>query len=252
VTSKAIVQQLATMKKDKQITVRVNSKGGSVFEATAIHNAFRNHPAKIVMVVDTALSAASYIVMAGDEIRAEPNAVLMIHEPRGVLEKATADEMRKGADLLDKVKNMMITVYASRSRQKVVDIARMMSEETWLTADEAKHFGFVDSVIQMAPDPVPVATTKKPYRRKNVDSKGRPLDMWRVTSISRPRVTSVEERESMASVRDPIFAWNELLKAKIDCGMTKVQAVKDLVKRYPDLHKDYLAAYNAKFGRKDR
>lgn len=146
-TAKAFAENLKAQAKGvKTINVRINSPGGSVFDGTAIYNTLRNHGAKIVTHNEgAALSIASLIFMAGDERRMAKNGYLMIHDPAGAV-RGRAEEMRKMADMLDKVKDVTASTYADRTKQEKGDIVDMMSAETWLTASEAAELGFVDTV----------------------------------------------------------------------------------------------------------
>lgn len=147
-TAKAFAEKLSSMGKLKNINVRINSPGGSVFDGTAIYNTLKNNPAKVTTIIDgAALSVASIIAMAGDEIRMAKNGYLMIHDPSGVA-RGGAAEMRKMAEMLDTVKASLVTTYAERSKQSPEKIAEMMTAETWMTASEAKDLGFVDSVTE--------------------------------------------------------------------------------------------------------
>ena len=87
----------------KQINIYINSRGGSVFEGTAIYNQLRRHPAhKTVYVDGFACSIASVIAMAGDEVVMPRNALMMVHNAMmGVW--GNAAELRKAADDLDKI-----------------------------------------------------------------------------------------------------------------------------------------------------
>ena len=62
--------------------------------------------------------------------------------------------MRKQADVLDKIdEETIVGTYVARSGQDKQKIIDMLSEETWMTADEAKHYGFIDGItdeIKMA------------------------------------------------------------------------------------------------------
>jgi ATP-dependent Clp protease protease subunit len=147
-TAKAFAEKLSSMGKLKNIHVRINSPGGSVFDGTAIYNTLKNNPAKVTTIIDgAALSVASIIAMAGDEIRMAKNGYLMIHDPSGVA-RGGAGEMRKMAEMLDTVKASLVTTYAERSKQSPEKVAEMMTAETWMTAAEAKDLGFVDSVTE--------------------------------------------------------------------------------------------------------
>jgi ATP-dependent Clp protease, protease subunit len=145
-TAKAFADGLAALGKVKNITVRINSNGGSVYDGTAIYNSLKNHPAKVTVKIDgAALSMASVIAMAGDNIEIAKNGFLMIHNPRMTV-RGDAVEMRRLAAVCEAMTTTLINTYAERTKQTPEKIAEMMNAETWLFADEAKALGFVDKV----------------------------------------------------------------------------------------------------------
>lgn len=131
----------------RTIHLRINSPGGSVFDGVAIYNALKDHPARIVTHVDSlAASMASVIALAGDEIIMAENAFLMIHDP-WTLTVGNAEQLRKDADLLDKLADTTIrTTYMAKTGKTEDEIKAWMADETWFTAEEALAAGFVDSV----------------------------------------------------------------------------------------------------------
>src|SRR5690606_1911400 len=89
--------------KGRDITVWIDSYGGSVFAGASIDNALRGHDGKITVRIDgKAMSAASVIAMAGDEILMSPVAIMMIRNPLTAVQGAMHD-LRKVADVLDEV-----------------------------------------------------------------------------------------------------------------------------------------------------
>lgn len=129
------------------IHIRINSPGGSVFDGVAMHNALKDHPARIVAHIDSlAASIASVIALAGDEIVMAENAFFMIHNP-WTLAVGDAEQLRKDADLLDKVADSTIrTSYMAKTGKSEDEIKAWMADETWFTAEEALAAGFVDSI----------------------------------------------------------------------------------------------------------
>ena len=128
--------------------VTLNSPGGSVFDAVAIHNALSRHAGTVTVWIDgIAASAASYIAMAGDEIVMPENAFLMIHDPSGLV-MGTAADMRDMAGTLDKIAASMMRGYAARSGKPEDEIAALMSAETWLTAAEALDAGLATRLAE--------------------------------------------------------------------------------------------------------
>jgi ATP-dependent Clp endopeptidase proteolytic subunit ClpP len=137
------VKQLNALK-TKKINLRINSPGGSVFDGMAIYNALARHPAEVTSYVDgLAASIASVIALAGKKIVIAENAMMMIHDP-SVLAFGKAEELRKSADVLDQIKETIINTYATRTGLKRDEIAQMMTDETWFTAQEAIAKKFAD------------------------------------------------------------------------------------------------------------
>lgn len=146
VTAEPIVRQLQAAP-HAPVTLRINSGGGSVYEANAIFSALRRHRGAVRVEVDgVAASAASYIAMAGDTVTIADNAVLMIHNP-WVGTTGTAADMRKNAEALDRIANNMRDAYAAKSGMSATDVSAAMAEESWFTAKEALAAGLVDEIM---------------------------------------------------------------------------------------------------------
>ena len=132
------------------ITLHLNSPGGDVFDAYAIYNALRNHPATVDVVVDgLAASAASYIMLAGDTVTMEPAASVMIHDAIGMT-YGNASDHELMRDLLDKQSGIVAQIYAERAGGTADEWRTAMKAETWYTADEAVAAGLADSVRSQA------------------------------------------------------------------------------------------------------
>lgn len=163
VTAKGFLAELGALPDDAAIDLRLNSPGGSVFDAVAIYNALKRHEGDITVWIDgIAASAASYIAMAGDTIVMPENAFLMIHDPSGLV-MGTAEDMRSTAEALDKVKGSLIQGYAAKSGKDDDDIATLMAAETWLDAKDALDLGFIDRIAE----PVKLAASFDVARFRN-------------------------------------------------------------------------------------
>lgn len=131
----------------QDLTVWIDSYGGSVFAGASIYNALKEHKGKVTVKVDgKAMSAASVIAMAGDEVHISPVAVMMIHNP---LTGAYGDmhDLRKVADILDTVKESIVNAYVNKTGKTAEEISSMMDDETWMSANVAVKDGFADSVL---------------------------------------------------------------------------------------------------------
>lgn len=144
ISAKEFADDLKALKGIKDITLRINSPGGSVFDGMAIFNLIKAHDAQITVMVDgLAASMASIIAMAGDLIVMPENSMMMIHNP-WTMAWGDAAELRKNAELLDKIKSAMISAYVNKTGLSEDEIATYMDEETWLTGKEAVELGFAD------------------------------------------------------------------------------------------------------------
>lgn len=144
--------------KGKNITVWIDSWGGDVFAAAGIYNAMKEHKGKVTAKIDgKAVSAASVIAMAADEVLMSPASILMIHNPwTGA--RGEAKDMRHTADVLDEVKETIINAYQAKTGLSRNKISRLMDEETWMSARKAMADGFADGMLyaSVAEDPEPV------------------------------------------------------------------------------------------------
>jgi ATP-dependent Clp protease, protease subunit len=133
--------------KGKDITVWIDSYGGSVFAAAGIYNALKEHNGKITVKIDSkAMSAASVIAMAGDEVLMSPMAVMMIHNPL-TMAYGNMHDLRKVADILDTIKESIVNAYALKTGRSRSKISQMMDDETWMSANVAVKEGFADGVL---------------------------------------------------------------------------------------------------------
>ena len=147
ISAATIYDQLKELGDIKTIRVRINSPGGSVFEGTAIYNLLKQHAARVLVSIDgLAASMASIVAMAGDEIEIGDGAYLMIHDPLGYV-RGDSGEMRDMAELLDKMRDQLIGIYARRTSQSVDQIQEWMKAETWMTAEEAIANKFADQSV---------------------------------------------------------------------------------------------------------
>ena len=148
VSAKGFLAELGALPEGTPVDLRLNSPGGSVFDAVAIHNALKRHEGTVTVWIDgIAASAASYVAMAGDEIVMPENAFLMIHDPAGLV-MGTAEDMRAMAEALDKVKGSLVSGYAAKSGRTPEEVSALMAAETWFDASDAVAQGFADRLIE--------------------------------------------------------------------------------------------------------
>jgi len=152
------------------ISVRINSPGGSAFDALAMFAALQSHPADVTCTVEGwAASAASIIALAGSKMIMAPNSMLMIHKALTVA-IGNSDEMIDTANTLIKLDGQLAAIYAKKSGKDPSEMLGLMKgavDGTWFNADEAKAIGLCDEISGEDPDEADPAATAAAKARMN-------------------------------------------------------------------------------------
>lgn len=152
--------------KEQPMNLHVNCVGGDVFDGMAIYNVLLKRTQKTTVYVEgIAASMGSVIALAGDEVIMSENSLLMIHNAWGGT-MGEADDMRKYANILDKLSDESADIYVKKTGLSLEEVKDMMDEETWLNAEEALEYGFVDSIS----DAIKVAAKVDVSKFKNISS----------------------------------------------------------------------------------
>lgn len=145
----------------QQLTVRINSVGGSVPDGLAIFNALRRHKATVATSIEgLAASIASLIAMAGDTVEIAENALLMIHAP-WTFAQGNAADLRETADTLDRFAKAMAGSYVRANGPSEEEVMALLTDgqDHWYTADEAVAAGFADRIVASIPLAASLAST---------------------------------------------------------------------------------------------
>lgn len=170
VTSPNAFKEALAEHKGKNITVWIDSWGGDMFAAAGVYNALKEHKGKVVVKIGgKAVSAASVIAMAGDEVLISPVGIMMIHNP-WTWASGEAKDMRHVADVLDEVKETIINAYQLKTQRSRNKISQMMDEETWMSAKKAVAEGFADGILYTGEDAEPVAQNSFIFSRMAIQN----------------------------------------------------------------------------------
>jgi ATP-dependent Clp endopeptidase proteolytic subunit ClpP len=251
VTAKSFLAELKKLS-GQRVHLRINSVGGSVVEGAAIYNALRRHKGGLVVHIDAlAASMASVIAMAGDETLIADNALVMIHNPWGMT-MGDADELRKEADILDKLKNTLVNAYVRKTGMEAEQVAQMMDDETWLDATEAVALGFADAIedgIEAAASITPEAararfdTFQNSMARKTTKTikaeEAAPAEVVAEPIVEAPvadeAVDTSSEDTMNAELQAKVDALQADLAAKVEAEAAQAQASEDIAKELETL-----------------
>jgi len=160
VSGHELVQQLDQLDVDL-INVYINSYGGFISEAWAIHNALKRHKAKIRTVCEGfACSAASLIFMAGDERIMLDTSALWVHN---VQTFAAGDykKLQSEAEGAKKLNELSMQVYLEHVNLSKEELAEMMDKETWISPTEALEWGFATAIQSGGESKKPTQSARK-------------------------------------------------------------------------------------------
>lgn len=141
-------EELDSIPDGSNITCYINSVGGSVFEGVAIASMIKRKKGTKKCIVDgICASIATTIASAFDTVEAYKNSLYMIHLP-WIMCAGNSDDLRKQAEDLDKMTDALVTSYMDKTGIDKDKLVEMMKAETWMTAEQAKEFGFIDNVLE--------------------------------------------------------------------------------------------------------
>ena len=145
VSADQFIADLQKIPADHKILLRIHSPGGEVFDGNAIATALSRRGNVEVQIEGIAASMATLISLSGKPVKMAENGFYMIHNPWGAA-MGDAEELRKQAELLDRIRGNMVNAYSAKTGQSPEQIGEWMDAETWFTAEQALQAGFVDEV----------------------------------------------------------------------------------------------------------
>lgn len=137
-----IIQMVDRLRKCRNIDIRINSPGGSVFGGFAIANLLKTIPGNTTAYVDgICASIATVIALACDRVVIPSNCLFMIHPPSAGC-RGKASDMRATADLLDKIEEGLLDIYMASAKENVSreTIKDLVDKETYLSGTEAAQY----------------------------------------------------------------------------------------------------------------
>lgn len=173
------------------VHIRLNSYGGSCNAAVRMFDDVRVYPGSVrITVSGTAASAATVLAMAADRLEMTPGSLWMIHDP-SVVAWGNERELMDSIRLLQACKESILNVYQRRCQQSRQEVAAMMSATSWMDAQSALKYGFIDAVAE---DGKPGAPENAGERRANLDFAKAKVQAWQ--DRHKPRLSRTEKQEN--------------------------------------------------------
>ncbi len=131
----------------KEISLYINSPGGSVSAGMSIYDTmkFITNPVH-TLCLGQACSMGAFLLSAGDERRALPNARIMIHQPLGGFQ-GQATDMKIHMKEMERIKENLTGILAENCKKPYEELARDCERDYFMSAQEAKDYGLIDAVV---------------------------------------------------------------------------------------------------------
>lgn len=136
---------------DKDISLYINSPGGSVTAGLAILDTMNFVKCDVSTICIGLCASMASVLLAGgakDKRYALPNSEVLIHQPMGGAQSGTQEtDMAIIAEQMKKTRARLNNILAQASGQDIETISKDTERDNWLTADEAKEYGLIDEVL---------------------------------------------------------------------------------------------------------
>jgi ATP-dependent Clp protease protease subunit len=143
---------LASEDEKRDISIYINSPGGSVYAGMAIYDIMQYVPNDIATyAMGMAASMGQFLLTAGTHGKryALPHAQILMHQPSGGI-GGTESDIRIQAEQMRHIKRTLFERTAFHTGKSMEEIERDADRDRWFTAEDAMKYGFVDHVIHSA------------------------------------------------------------------------------------------------------
>lgn len=222
------LNDMEKIKDKKNVTFHINSPGGEVFAGVSIYNRMKEFTGNVTTIVDGLCASAASIIMQG----AKPGNRKVCHGSLTMIHGASsfmygyynAKDMKKSIKQINAIDKSIAEIYAKETGMDVETAKTMMSNTTWMSAQDALDKGFADEIVDTGS-----SVTMSLNPAKNVLTvNGVPMS---ARGLSLPTDIPVIDNE-VTTGKNP-----EVINKNIPKGGTNKMTLEELMKQEPDLVK---------------
>lgn len=156
-TTANMVKNFLKDHKDKEVTIAVSSLGGYIDDGITIMEYIKDHGKCNMVIIGMTASAATILCMKAKSVKIARGSMMLIHNSSATYEMWTSankeqldniiKQFQHEREQLDTIDKCLADIYAQKNGKTLEENLTMMSQEKWLSAQDAKDFGLVDSVL---------------------------------------------------------------------------------------------------------
>ena len=241
-SGRVVAELMALQSQFSKIDVRINSRGGDVFNGIAIYNALRTSKADITVYIDgVAASIAGIIALCGKPLYMSPYAKLMLHSVSGGA-WGNASDLRNMAEQMEALQGDLAAMIAGRCGMKKDEgLTKYFDEKDhWISAQEALEMKLIDGIYDMADEAVDTSSSDNIYTYFNNRLRNQPQNKDKGMAL----LESLKGIPSFANLADEnaVLAHARELENKAAKADALAQAVEGYKRKLQDVEDKEIAA----------
>ena len=172
-TTANMVKNFLDDHKDQEVTIAVSSLGGYIDDGLTIMEYIKDHGKCNMVIIGMTASAATILCMKAKSVKIARGSMMLIHNSSATYEMWTSankeqldniiKQFQHEREQLDTIDKCLADIYAQKNGKTLEENLSMMSQEKWLSAQDAKDFGLVDSVLDDDDEAVKAKAVKNAY-----------------------------------------------------------------------------------------
>ena len=242
-SGRVVAELMALQAQYSKIDVRINSRGGDVFNGIAIYNALRTSKADITVYIDgVAASIAGIIALCGKPLYMSPYAKLMLHAVSGGT-WGNASELRQMAEVMETLQGDLASMIAGRCGMKKDEVLTKYFDEKdhWISAQEALEMKLIDGIYDMDGEAVNAGSTDEIYTYFNNRLQTQPQNKGNEMALLETLKTGIPSFANLAD-ENAVLAHVRELENKAAKADALAQAVEGYKKKLQDVEDKEIAA----------
>lgn len=233
---------------DEELVFEINSGGGSVYTGFEMYSLIRGHKNTVAEVQSIAASAASVFMAGCSTVKMSPVAQVMIHRA-STYASGNSRDMKEAKQMLDTIDESILTAYVEKAAGKTdkADFAKMMRNETFMTAQEAIDCGLADEIMEAAESEASTEELIASAAASAVESLPPIEDLLRIAQALEKTGEEPDGPEAPAELAKLMNGANDSLnndtlqggvqntKTRSESNMDQIENKEQLEQKYPEL-----------------
>jgi ATP-dependent protease ClpP protease subunit len=220
---------------DDTIRVNISSKGGDYFKALEIYNMLRESGKRVITSAQgLCASAGAVILLAGDEIEAAKNSIIVFHMPQVMPNQPLGtDELEKTKQQLTTAEASLIVTLQDRTGWDETECKDFLKEEAYLTPEDAENMKLIDRILPFVRKKVEVNPQLPAVVLNSINTMNMEVDLMNLKELCGKLSLQVQDNATEDGIVDLVTLHVKGLADQLMKVTTELEATKKLVPPKP-------------------